>query len=73
MEGKSLETTDDLDLYDHMGFTFVYLISVHEKEGWTFVGTSCLMPRAGDIMMLDYDCGGWNALVAPDGGVAVNI
>ena len=73
MEGKSLETDDDLELFDHMGFTFAILISVHKEEGWTLVGTSYLMPRAGDIMMLDYDCGGWNALVVPDCGVAVNF
>lgn len=73
MEGKSLETDDDLDLFDHMGFTFAIVISKYKEEGWTMVGTSSLMPRAGDIMMLDYNCGGWNALVAPDGVVAVNI
>jgi len=73
MEGKSLETSDELTLFDHMGFTFAVLVSKYKNEGWTLVGTSYLMPRAGDVLMMQGECRGWKELAVPEGDVVVNF
>lgn len=73
MEGKSLENDDPIDLIDTEGFTFAILVSRFEEEDWIMVSTSFLMPRAGDIIMMQGEGRGWDEIFEEQGTVSVGF
>lgn len=73
MEGKDLEKDDPLDLFDGEGFTFAILISRFVEEDWIMVGTSYLMPRAGDIIMMQGEGRGWDEIFREQGTISVGF
>jgi hypothetical protein len=73
MEDKSLENDDPIDLFDTEGFTFAILVSRFEDEGWVMVGTSYLMPRAGDTIMMQGEGRGWAEIYREQGEVSVRF
>ena len=73
MEGKSLENDDPIDLIDTEGFTFAFLVSRFEEEDWIMVSTSFLMPRAGDIIMMQGEGRGWDEIFEEQGTVSVGF
>ena len=73
MEDKSLENDNLIDLLDTEGFTFAILVSRFEDEDWIMVGTSFLMPRAGDIIMMQGEGRGWAEIYREQGTVSVQF
>ena len=73
MEDKSLENDNLIDLLDTEGFTFAILVSRFEDEDWIMVGTSVLMPRAGDIIMMDGEGRGRAEIFQVQGTVSVRF
>lgn len=73
MRDKSLDTEQPLDLVDIYGFTYAFLISRFEEEGWVLVTPGLLMPRAGQILMHEGEYRGWSEIYVPEGDVAVNF
>lgn len=73
MRNKSLEADDPLALTDIHGFTFAILVSRFEDEGWVMVGTSVLMPRAGQTLMMEGEFRGWKAIYREEGTVSVDF
>jgi hypothetical protein len=70
MEGKSLEKDDELKLFDGRGCSFVCLVSRYESEGYTLVGVSYLIPRVADMIGMQGEGMGWEAIAVPEGEVA---
>lgn len=73
MQGKSLEKDDPIDLFDSEGFTFAILVSRYVEEGWVMIGTSYLMPRAGDTIMMQGEGRGWAEVYREEGEVSVRF
>jgi hypothetical protein len=73
MRGKSLDAEDPLELVDTEGFTFAFLVSRFEEEGWVMVSTGALMPRAGQVIMHEGEYRGWAEVYVEEGEVAVNF
>ena len=60
-------------MVDTEGFTFAILVSRFEEEGWVMVGTSYLMPRAGDAIMMQGEGRGWSEIYREEGEVSVRF
>jgi hypothetical protein len=58
-------------IFDTQGFTFAILVSRFEEEGWVMVGTSYLLPRAGDTIMMQGEGRGWAEIYREEGEVSV--
>ena len=58
---------------DTEGFTFAILVSRFEAEGWVMVGTSYLMPRAGDTIMMQGEGRSWSEIYREEGEVSVRF
>lgn len=73
MQDKSLKRDDPVDLFDKQGSTFAILVSRFEEAGWIMVGTSYLVPRAGDTIMMEGEGKGWAEIYRGEGGIAVGF
>lgn len=55
------------DEFDHLGISFVYLVSRKEEEGYTAIGMSYLMPRAFALI----ENLGWEDVAVPEAETAL--
>lgn len=65
-----MEKDDEMKLFDERGFSFVYLVSRYKSEGYTAVGVSYLISRAADLIDMQGEGVGWEAIAVPEGEVA---
>lgn len=60
-------------MVDTEGSTFAIFVSRFEEEGWVMVGTSYLMPRVGDTIMMHGKGRGWSEIYREEGEVSVRF